>query len=161
VLDEGELPVSSGNRVEFSPDGRHAAIGAAESGEVFILDLQTGDPVRPPVAGHDGFILSLAYSPDGQRLLSSSIDYGVAVWAGTTGRLVSRLVAPDPQVTSAFGSGEHSVVLSPEFGGPVYEWDTSVEHAIDFACRAAGRDFTEAEWSRHFGGRPFAETCPG
>jgi WD40 repeat protein len=159
VLDEGALPVTAPNRVDLSPDGRHAAVGA-ESGEVFVLDLETGAPVRPPVAGHDGVILTLAYSADGRHLLSSGIDYGVAVWEGTTGRLVSRLVAPEPQITSAFGADADSVVISPEFGGPVYAWDTSVQSAVDFACRAAGRDFTEAEWRQQFGSRPYEPTCP-
>ena len=40
------------------------------------------------------------------------------------------------------------------------EWNTDVTHAVDFACRVAGRGFTEAEWSAQFGSRPYQETCP-
>ena len=160
VLEQGELPVSSPNHVEFSPDGRHAAVGT-EFGEVFVLDLETGAPVRPPAAGHDGFVESLAYSPDGQRLLSAGTDSGVVVWEGATGRLDSRVVAPESFVTAGFGADTDSVLISPAWGGPVYRWDTSVETALDFACEAAGRDFTDEEWRQQFGDRPYEETCPG
>ena len=35
--------------------------------------------------------------------------------------------------------------------GPVQEWDTRVDNALEFACRVAGRDLTEAEWTEQFG----------
>ena len=47
-----------------------------------------------------------------------------------------------------------------EFGGPVFEWDTRPDHAVEFACRVAARDFTEAEWADHFGDRPNQHICP-
>jgi hypothetical protein len=46
------------------------------------------------------------------------------------------------------------------WGGPVLEWDTRVEDAVDFACAVAGRDFTQAEWTEQFGDRPYQQACP-
>ena len=42
----------------------------------------------------------------------------------------------------------------------LYYWDTRTKAAIDFACRLAGRDLTQAEWQQTFGGRPWQPTCP-
>ncbi len=42
----------------------------------------------------------------------------------------------------------------------LYRWDTTTQHAVDFACDLVGRDFTEAEWARFFGTRPYQQTCP-
>jgi hypothetical protein len=41
----------------------------------------------------------------------------------------------------------------------VYRWDPSAEAAVEFACRAAGRDLTEEEWRDILPDRPFDETC--
>ena len=50
-------------------------------------------------------------------------------------------------------------MIATDFGG-LYEWNTDPGHALEFACRLAGRDFTEAEWRQHFGDRPRQPTCP-
>jgi hypothetical protein len=54
----------------------------------------------------------------------------------------------------------HSVLIPSEGSGPVYRWDTRTESATAFACRLAGRAFTEAEWAEFFGDRPYEATCP-
>jgi hypothetical protein len=41
-----------------------------------------------------------------------------------------------------------------------YDLDLSSDSAIEFACRAVGRDLTREEWTEHFGDLPFHETCP-
>ena len=57
VVDEGDLE-NGGNDVDFSPDGRHAAI-AGRDGRLLVLDLLAGEPLRPPVLGHDDLIRSV------------------------------------------------------------------------------------------------------
>ena len=42
----------------------------------------------------------------------------------------------------------------------ILQWDTRPEHAAEFACHVAGRDFTKAEWADHFGDRPYQHICP-
>jgi hypothetical protein len=32
---------------------------------------------------------------------------------------------------------------------------------VDFACRAAGRNLTEAEWQEYFPGEEYRNVCPG
>jgi hypothetical protein len=158
VVHEGDLE-NSGNHVDFSPDGRHAAI-AGRDGRLLVLDLLAGEPLRPPVPGHSDIIRSVTYSLDGRRILTSAEDSTIGLWDGDTGLLVARLPVPQRAMIAAF-RGDEDAVLSVDTGmGPVYEWNTDLERAVDFACRVAGRDFTEAEWAAQFGTRAYRETCP-
>ena len=84
----------------------------------------------------------------------------VALWDGHTGELLARVVTPERFTVAGFGQDLESVLIVGEFGGPIFEWDTRPEHAVEFACRVAGRDFTEAEWADHFGDRPYQHICP-
>jgi WD40 repeat protein len=157
VLDQGELGFN-GRLVAFSPDGRHAAVGGF-GGELLVLDTKTGEPLRPPVIAHD-LVASLSYSADGKRILTSGLDATVALWDTQTGRLLSRLVTPERLLLAGFGKDPYTVLIATLFGGPVYEWNTRGDYAIDFACRNAGRDLTKAEWQEDFEHRPYQETCP-
>ena len=158
VLDRGELGID-GYAVAFSPDGRHVAVGGRD-GEVLVLDLRAGEPVRRPVVGHDDVVLSVTYSADGKRLLTSGPDSRVGLWDAETGRLLARVVVPTRYTVPAFRTEEDSVLIAPLSGGPVLEWDTRVEDTVDFACAVAGRDLTEAEWTEQFGDRPYQQVCP-
>jgi WD40 repeat protein len=158
VLDRGALGLD-GTRVAFSPTGRHAAIGGKD-GQVLVLNTQTGEAVRPPVAGHVGYVQSLTYSPDGERFLTSGVDGTVGLWDGSAGELLARVQIPQRPISAEFGAHPDTVMIATLTGGPIYTWDTSVDQALAFACRVADRDFTKAEWQDHFADRPYQETCP-
>ncbi len=70
------------------------------------------------------------------------------------------MTTPERVTLAGFGPDLESVLIAGEYGGPIFEWDTRPEHAAEFACRVAGRDFTEAEWADHFGDRPYQHICP-
>ena len=125
-----------------------------------MLDLRAGEPVRRSVVGHDDVVLSVTYSADGKRLLTSGPDSRVGLWHGETGRLLARVVVPTRYTVPAFRTEEDSVLIAPLGGGPVLEWDTRVEDAVDFTCAVAGRDLTEAEWTEQFGDQPYQQVCP-
>ena len=48
--------------------------------------------------GHSGWVLSVAYSPDGKHIVSGSQDETVKVWDSQTGKEVSFLVCHRPIV---------------------------------------------------------------
>ena len=64
----------------FSPneDGRWVA-SAGEDSAVKVWDSQTGAFVRS-FRGHTGLVSSVAFSPDGGRLVSGSRDHTVKIW---------------------------------------------------------------------------------
>jgi WD40 repeat protein len=157
ILDQGSLGFS-GRVVDFSADGRRAAVGGT-NGELLVLDLDTGQPVRPPQRIHD-IVLAVTYSPDGTQLLTSGADGSNGLWDGQTGELLARVTTPQRFTEAGFESDPNTVLIAPLWGGAVYEWDTPIAYAIDYARQAAGRDFTEAEWAEQFGDRPYQDTCP-
>ena len=59
-----------------------------------MIDLATGAPVHPAVSGVRGDISSVAFSPDGSRVLTTSTGPDVAVWDAHTGELLSRFPLP-------------------------------------------------------------------
>lgn len=73
----------------FSSDGQLLVTGVREASlgqqppidtEVArIWDLRSGHPISPPIL-HQGQLQSLAFSPDSQRVLTSSYDQTVRVW---------------------------------------------------------------------------------
>jgi WD40 repeat protein len=142
-----------------SPDGRHAAITGL-SGELVVLDLDTGEPVREAATGHTTTVWGTVYSSDGSRIVTTGLDGSVTLWEGRTGELLGSVLLPEKVTSTAgFVADSSTVLIASDFGG-LYEWNTDPGNSLEFACRLAGRDLTEAEWRQHFGERPWQPTCP-
>lgn len=82
-------------RVRFSPDGKRVAFAVLPAGtevhDLNVRDVDTGAVVLHRKAVHRGYVLSVAFSPDGARLASggNSNDYSVTEVA--TGKEVCRI----------------------------------------------------------------------
>ncbi len=72
-----EHPLSRGHAIACSPDGQQIAVTHGEA--VSVWDVNGN---RPPVElnGHLREVLSVAWSPDGGHLVTSSDDYEIKVW---------------------------------------------------------------------------------
>ncbi|KAG9098200.1 hypothetical protein FS749_004409 [Ceratobasidium sp. UAMH 11750] len=88
------------NCVAFSPDSRR--IVSADDTAARIWDAETGDAVLEPVKGHTGWVVSVAFSPNGRWIVSSSDDKTIRVWDAETGEL---------RLGPLQGSGDHTVRL--------------------------------------------------
>jgi WD40 repeat protein/serine/threonine protein kinase len=74
-------------RVEFSPDGE---ILATTLGQTIILwDTRTWLEIRRFKA-HDNQILEIAFTPDGQRLISSAYNQAPKIWDVASGRMLGQ-----------------------------------------------------------------------
>jgi WD40 repeat protein len=67
----------------FSPDGKLLACARRGQGlrdsPILLWDLITGQPLRT-LPGHQDRVLSLAFTPDGKRLISGSADTTLLIW---------------------------------------------------------------------------------
>jgi WD40 repeat protein len=77
--------------VAFSPDGKKIAVAngryASVPGEVQIRDAQTGAELIH-LREHSAGVTSVAWSPDGQQILSGGYDRTARVWDVKTGKAV-------------------------------------------------------------------------
>jgi WD40 repeat protein len=110
--------------VAFSPDGRYLASASGawrthdaferRPGEIKIWDVASGSETRT-LAGHDGPVTDVAFSPDGRRLASSGGDRTLKIWDPSTGRLL----------VSASG---HRDWISGLAYGPAGDWVATSSH---------------------------------
>jgi WD40 repeat protein len=112
----------------MSPDGRLAAFGSAVASQivdkdyqaqVYLFDpsdLQTGLGTSAYVdvlAGHQGLVTSLAFSPDSKTLASSGYDLFVKFWDVSSGRLLGQVSLTDTPNFLAFSpDGKNLAVAS-------------------------------------------------
>jgi WD40 repeat protein len=160
VTHQGELGFY-GNWGAMSATGDRAVVTGLEGGEVLILDLVTGKPVRPVVIAHPGNVSGITFSPDGSRLMTSAEDGSVVLWDTETATQVARVSLPIPMHAMAGFRADGTLVLTPLYSADpaVYVWDPSTDRALEFACRAAGRELTREEWRDTFGDLPYQEVC--
>lgn len=121
-VSDGSLQQSTKTQAVFalaySPDGQTlAAVGT--STEILLLDAKTGQRLRSLV-GHTDFINAVAWSSDGQYIVSGSgsiegpregPDSSVRIWRSSTGELLETHLQ---QLSFLFGAITTSVAVSPD-----------------------------------------------
>jgi WD40 repeat protein len=107
----------------FSPDGK--AIGLAQGageieggiGKLFLVDSKSGKKLQE-IPAHQGGVVALAFSPDGQHVASAGRDTLVKLWKVADGKAVA--------------------VLGKSRGGQFRDWIHAVAFSADGAWLAAG-----------------------
>lgn len=66
--------------VAVDPSGEVVAAGSQDSFDIHLWSVQTGQ-LLDRLAGHEGPVSSLAFSPDGGSLVSGSWDHTVRIWS--------------------------------------------------------------------------------
>jgi WD40 repeat protein/tetratricopeptide (TPR) repeat protein len=145
---------------KFSPDGRRMATADGKTTQVW--DTATGQAVFPPLV-HELPVARLAFSPDGSRLLTVSLDgrkSETRMWDATTGRMVFPPLTQEAElVRAATFSPDGRAVLT--FGGQfVRVWDAGSGKPRTVEFRVAGTGEGVSPWnvelprfgpdSRHF-----------
>ena len=103
--------------VRFSPDGTAVSI-AGNADAIRVVDLASGETLE--LRGHGTGSWRHAFTPDGDRLLATSLDGGTRIWdlepAGP--EALGNLTASGPAV-NATGSADGSILVAAQTGADV------------------------------------------
>lgn len=114
--------------VKFSPDGRYALSGSADS-TARLWDVSTGVSLHT-LGGHSGAIFSVAFSPDGRYAVSGSADKTVRIWDLSSGRIIRTLEGHSACVISVGFSPDGQYVLSASIDRVLKCWNVSTGREI-------------------------------
>jgi DNA-binding SARP family transcriptional activator/WD40 repeat protein len=158
VIRKGQLS-GSPTSAAMSPDRDRAAF--ALGGRVEIVDLSTGRSRVSPDVGVEAESGGehLAYSADGALLVSTDNTGRVSLWNGRTSALLGTVAPSNEMSTPVFLTDDRTVLLAA-WDGAVYEWDTSIDHATDFACHVVGHGLTRIQWQQLLPNHAFKPICP-
>ncbi len=156
-LRQGRLRYSA-QSAAVSPDGRRLAVGSADGLE--LVDLRTGRSRRSADLGaaHETEGRHVTWSGDGALVTTSDGSGRVSLWDGRTSALLGT-IRPGESGSSSVFLEDNRTMLIAAWDGAVYEWDTSVGHAVQTACRIVGSGLDEARWRAAFGSRPYQQVC--
>jgi WD40 repeat protein len=92
---------------------------------------RTGVPVAVPLAGHGGFVASVAFSPGGGRIASGSLDGTLRIWDAETGVCVSEpLDRNEICILCVTISRKGNRIISGSGDGLVHIWDVEIENIV-------------------------------
>ncbi len=125
-LPEGQrlyvLPEVGALRFAWSPDGQRLAL-AAWDGEIRILNSVDGAMIQT-LMGHSEQVQSVAWSPDGAEIASSSMQ-SVKIWQARDGTLLQQISAPGGWVTSLKFSPDGKWLAGLSGDEKIVVWQTS------------------------------------
>ncbi|MCX6928237.1 MAG: hypothetical protein NT154_34255, partial [Verrucomicrobia bacterium] len=106
------------SNLAVSPDG--GLVAATDNGQVGLFDLAKGESIEAPLHGHLNPVYSIAFSPDGRRLISASGGREVAkLWDVSTRQELLTLGGTGSLLYAARWSADGDVILA---GAPWQAW---------------------------------------
>lgn len=143
VLEGPAGPVWS---IAFSPTGDLVA-SASSKGDVCIWGVADGE-LRTTLAGHEGATYAVAFSHDGQMLVTGGRERTARLWArlwdSTTWEARGRLVGHEGTVFAAAFSPDDSLVATVSHDKTVRLWDAATGTAVARLDGHSGRVFSLA-----------------
>ncbi|MGW6931905.1 nSTAND1 domain-containing NTPase [Lentzea sp. NPDC054927] len=115
------------------------AVGATD-GTIALLHLSNELTLITELSGHRDEINTIAWSPDGRSLLTSSNDHTARVWDSRTGGQRTALIGHTGRVTAALWSTE-GLAVTGSADHTVRYWDTSDGFAHPLSC--TGQDVAD------------------
>jgi WD40 repeat protein len=113
--------------VTYSPDGRRLAVLSSSPAlyplsSAALYDSATGRKIHS-LSGHSQHVNSIAFSPDGQRLVTSSYDRTAKVWDARTGWELLTLEPYTRMVAWATFSPDGQTIATGDYNGQLKFWE--------------------------------------
>jgi WD40 repeat protein len=115
--------------VALSPNGKRLAAVYAGNGngdEVHLWDAASGKDLQT-LRGHGGQVTRLAFSPDGKRLATASLDQTVRVWDTESGQFLNTLRGHTREVLGVAFSPDGRRLASAGRDRAVKVWDAGAD----------------------------------
>jgi WD40 repeat protein len=119
--------------VACSPDGRLIVSGGndgAGNAKLEVRSATTGENLQALI-GHKEYVKSVAYSPDGQCVVSGSGDKTVRIWSAATGEPMHVLVGHSKTVASVAYSPDGQYIASGSHDETVRMWDAATGKSLN------------------------------
>jgi len=118
------------NALTFSPDSRTLAYAGQRSGGIYLWDVieKTGKKINS-LQKWDS-ILSLAYSPDGKKIVAGGDDYMVRTYDVESRRELATFAGHGNGVKSVAFSPDGKTILSGSWDGTLRVWDADVDQRL-------------------------------
>jgi WD40 repeat protein len=120
---------AGGTRSALSPDGRVAALGAAD-GSLRLLDLHTGD-LRVATDRHDAAVTDLRFTPDSHTLLTAGVDGSLIAWNVADARRIGTFVGHAGTVSRVAIAPDGRTAYSAGQDGTLIAWDLAGKRRLD------------------------------
>ncbi len=139
--------------VAFSPDSQRLVTASGDSihrwplnttehgGEARVWEVATGKPLTPPMA-HRLSVLYSAFSPDGRRVVTGSLDETARIWDAQTGKPLTRAFQHRGVVFRAAFSPDGRHLATASFDGAARIWEVGSDQpkSIELNESVAGAD---------------------
>jgi len=108
----------------FSPDGRYLALATSVGDAIQLWDVGTFEETAT-LLGHEGQVLSVAFSPSGKVLASGGADNTVRLWDVATGTQIA-ILAGHTSLVVAF-SPDGALLISAGMDGRIIVWEVPAQ----------------------------------
>ena len=124
------LNTKSSSGVPLHPDGRSLVTATVEQSEVQIWDAETLGQIAV-LKGHDLPVLSVAFSPDGRRVVTGSLDKTARLWDLETQEQLAVLKGHDDLILDAtFSPDGRRIVTASKKDNTARIWDAEMRGQI-------------------------------